>query len=341
MSALPQLTEKVGLAKACASLGLSRATVHRREQPKQPPVVSNRIPPLKLDLDEQATVLGELMSPRFVDRAPHQIYAVLLDEGRYLCSIRTMYRLLAQQHAVRERRRQRVHPVYARPELLAERPNQVWSWDITKLKTTVKWTYLYLYVLLDIFSRKVVGWLLSTRESAALARQLVARSVQREGICRDQLTLHADRGAAMRSKSLAELLVDLGIDPSFSRPRQSNDNPYSESLFKTTKYAPGFPECFTGIPHGRAVLSPFFEHYNQDHRHSGIGLMSPNAVHNGSAKRITAERQSTLNNAFDQHRNRFKGRQPRPPVVPDKAYINPPRTTDTAQGPTPSKLTKL
>ncbi len=340
MSALPQLADLAGTARACEGLGLSRATVYRKRRTK-PPILGARVPPLKLDESEQAAVLGELMSPRFVDRAPHQIYAILLDEGRYLCSIRTMYRLLAAQHAVRERRDQRVHPVYARPELLAEGPNQVWSWDITKLKTTVKWTYLYLYVLLDIFSRKVVGWLLSTRESAALARQLVGESVRREGIDRKQLTLHADRGAAMRSKSLAELLVDLGIDPSFSRPRQSNDNPFSESLFKTTKYAPAFPDCFGGIEHGRTVLGPFFEHYNHDHRHTGIGLMSPDAVHSGDDKRITAERLITLTDAFDRHPHRFKGRAPKPPQVPQKVYINPPRPTEAAANPsTEKKLTK-
>jgi putative transposase len=219
-------------------LGLSRATLHRQRSPKVRRTAI-RTPPLKLDAAEQAAVLGERMSPRFVDRAPQQIYAVLLDEGRYLCSVRTMYRLLAAQKAVRERREQRVHPVYARPELLAEAPNQLWSWDITKLKTTVKWTYVYLYVVLDVYSRYVVGWLLSTRESAALARERVEQTALREAVLKDQLTLHADRGAPMRSKTLAERLVDLGIEARFSRPQQSNDNPYSESLFKTTKY-PGF-----------------------------------------------------------------------------------------------------
>ena len=340
MSALPQLAELTSTSRACDALGLSRATVYRKRRPK-PPILTARIPPLKLNETEQTAVLGELMSPRFVDRAPHQIYAILLDEGRYLCSIRTMYRLLATQHAVRERRAQRVHPVYARPELLAEGPNQVWSWDITKLKTTVKWTYLYLYVLLDIFSRKAVGWLLSTRESAALARQLVSQSAKREGIDREQLTLHADRGAVMRSKSLAELLVDLGIDPSFSRPRQSNDNPFRESLFKTTKYAPAFPDCFVSLTHGREFFGPFFEHYNAQHRHTGIGLMTPNNVHAGNASRITGERQTTLAAAFDRHPNRFKGRIPKPPQVPDKVYINPPRPTDDDPAPKPKKkLTK-
>lgn len=334
MSALPALATEVGTAKACGGLGLSRATLYRQHRPKVA-VIAARTPPLKLSDTEQAAVIGELMSERFVDRAPHQVYATLLDEGRYLCSIRTMYRLLAAQQAVRERRDQRVHPVYARPELLAEAPGQLWSWDITKLKTSVKWTYLYLYVVLDVFSRYVVGWLLSTKESAALARELVEQSALREAIPRGQLTLHADRGAPMRSKTLAEKLVDLGIEPSFARPRQSNDNPFSESWFKTAKYAPDFPDCFESTEHARAVLTPFFEHYNHRHRHTGIGLMTPAAVHRGDAPRITAARTITLGTAFDLHPHRFKGRPPQPPRVPDKVYINPPLTKGDTNPDTP------
>ena len=251
MIALPALSAAVGPAKACHGLGLSRATVARQRRPKTSSVATTRVPPLKLSDSERQIVLDELTGERFVDRAPHQVYATLLDEDRYLCSIRTMYRVLAGARAVRERRAQRTHPVYARPELLAEAPGQLWSWDITKLRTSVKWTYLYLYVVLDVFSRYVVGWLLSTRESAALARELVEQSALREAIPRHQLTLHADRGAPMRSKTLAEKLVDLGIEPSFSRPRQSNDNPFSESLFKTAKYAPDFPDVFANTGHAR------------------------------------------------------------------------------------------
>lgn len=332
MNALPELSAAVGMARACRSLGLSRATVYRRHRPRKP-APARGTPPLRLDASEQAAVINELMSPRFIDRAPHQIYACLLDEGRYLCSIRTMYRLLEARKAVCERRDQRVHPVYARPELLAEAPNELWSWDITKLKTTVKWTYVYLYVVLDVFSRYVVGWMLSTRESAALARELVEQTARREAVSMGQLTLHADRGAPMRSKTLAELLVDLGIEASFSRPHQSNDNPYSESLFKTAKYAPAFPACFAGMDHARDVLTPFFEHYNHHHRHTGIGLMTPAAVHRGDAPRITAARAKTLAAAFDQHPQRFKGRVPQPPCVPDKVYINPPLPEATTTAP--------
>lgn len=329
MSAVPALAAAVGSVQACNALGLSRATVARRRRPKTPGAATTRVPPLKLSDSERQIVLAELTSERFVDRAPRQVYATLLDEDRYLCSIRTMYRVLASERAVRERRAQRVHPAHARPELLAEAPGQLWSWDITKLRTSVKWTYLYLYVVLDVFSRYVVGWLLSTRESAALARELVEQCALREAIPRDQLTLHADRGAPMRSKTLAEKLVDLGIEPSFSRPRQSNDNPFSESLFKTAKYAPDFPDVFENTGHARDVLTPFFEHYNHEHRHSGIGLLTPAAMHRGEAPRITAARSITLSAAFERNPQRFKGRQPQPPRVPEKVYINPPLTEDS------------
>ena len=280
-------------------------------------------------------MLDELMSPRFVDRAPHQVVATLLDENRYLCSTRTMYRLLAAQKAVRERREQRVHPVYARPELMACASNQLWSWDITKLKTRVKWSYLYLYVVLDVFSRYIVGWMLSTREAGMLARELVEQSVEREKVPHGQLTLHADRGAPMRSKTLAELMVDLGVDASFSRPYTSDDNPFSESLFKTAKVAPDFPDCFTGIDHARDVVTAFVEHYNHHHRHTGIGLMTPATRHRGAAPQITAARAMALSSTFARTPLRFKGRVPQPPRVPDKVYINPPRTEEPAPDPSP------
>ena len=328
MSTVARLAPAIGTAKACASLGIARATHYRQRHPKIPKPI-RRTSPLQLADEERANVLDTLMSPRFVDYPPAQVYAIMLDEGRYLCSIRTMYRLLASQQAVRERRDQRIHPVYARPELIAQAPNEVWSWDITKLKTTVKWTYFYLYVVMDIFSRYIVGWTLSTRETGALARDFVETCVQRENISPEQLTLHADRGSPMRSKTLNELLVDLGIEASFSRPHQSNDNPFSESLFKTAKYSPTFPACFESREHARAVIAPFVEHYNHQHRHSGIGLMTPAAVHRGQATAITAARALTLNEAFVLHPQRFKGKPPVPPVVPDKVYINPPLNEDS------------
>jgi putative transposase len=328
MSVLPALAAVVGQSRACEGLGLSRATMARRGRTAAP-AAGRRSSPLRLSDEERSAVLAELTCERFVDRAPHQVYATLLDEGRYLCSIRTMYRLLAEQRAVRERRAQRKHVAYARPELLAQAPGQLWSWDITKLKTSVRWTYLYLYVILDVFSRYVVGWLLSTRESGALARELVEHCAQREGIPAAQLTLHADRGAPMRSKTLSEKLVELGIEPSFSRPRQSNDNPFSESCFKTLKYAPAFPDRFESIDHARAVLSQFFEHYNHHHRHTGIGLMTPATVHRGEAAGLTQARARVLLDAFDRTPLRFKGRAPQPPKLPSTVYINPPVAQET------------
>lgn len=328
MSALPELAAEVGITRACDRLGLSRATLHRQGRVKPPKPTTKRRPPLQLCEAEQSAVLGELMSPRFADLAPHQVYAILLDEDRYLCSIRTMYRLLAAQQAVGERRNQRPHVIHARPELETSAPNQLWSWDITKLKTSVKWTYIYLYVVLDVYSRYVVGWLISTKENAALAREVVEQSALRQAVPAGQLILHADRGAAMRSKSLAEKLTDLGIEPSFSRPRQSNDNPFSEALFKTTKYAPTCPDRFESMDHARAVLTPFFQHYNENHRHTGIGLMTPAAVHRGEAPTVTTARQLTLDAALERNPIRFKGRRPAPPIVPKTVYINPPLDKD-------------
>ena len=329
MKAATVLSATVGTSRACAGLGVARATLYRQRRPKVSVPVRRR-PPLQLAEAEHAIVLDTLMSLRFVDYPPAQVYAILLDEGSYVCSIRTMYRVLASAQAVRERRDQRIHPVYARPELIAQAPNEVWSWDITKLKTTVKWTYFYLYVVVDIFSRYVVGWMLSTRETGALARDFVEQIALREDIPADQVTLHSDRGAPMRSKTLAEKLTDLGIEASFGRPQQSNDNPFSESLFRTLKYSPTFPDRFDSMDHARVVLTSFFDHYNHRHRHSGIGLMTPAAVHHGHAGAITTARGLTLNAAFALHPQRFKGRPPQPPTVPDTVYINPPLTKDTA-----------
>lgn len=271
-----------------------------------------------------------------VDPTPRQVYAILLDEDPYLCSIRTMYRLLAALQAVGERRNQRPHVVHARPELETSAPNQLWSWDITKLKTSVKWTYIDLCVVLDVCSRYVVGWLISTKENAALARELVEQSALRQEVPAGQLTLHADRGAAMRSKSLAEKLTDLRIEPSFSRPRQSNDIPFSEALFKTIKYAPACPDRFESMDHARAVMTPFFEHYNEHHRHTGIGLMTPAAVHRGDAPTITAARHLTLGAAFERNPLRFKGLRPSPPTIPETVYIT--RGSTRSRSPVPTAI---
>ncbi len=266
---------------------------------------------------------------RFVDKAPAQVWATLLDEGTYLCSIRTMYRILEEHGEVRERRNQRRHPNYTKPELLAEAPNQVWSWDITKLRGPVKWTYYYLYVILDIFSRYVVGWMLAHRESAALAQRLIAESCRKQDIEPDQLTLHADRGSSMRSKPVALLLADLGVTKTHSRPYVSNDNPYSESQFKTMKYCPQFPSRFGSAEDGRLFCGGFFDYYNYEHRHSGIGFMTPADVHYGRAEQLTTARRQILLEAHRTHPERFVRGTPQPPVLPPQAWINPPTEKTT------------
>ena len=269
-------------------------------------------------------VLEALNSERFCDTAPAAVYATLLDEGGYLCSTRTMYRILSDAGQVRERRDQLRHPSYAKPELLATRPNQVWSWDITKLKGPVKWTYYYLYVILDIFSRYVVGWMVAMRESSELAKRLINETCDKQGIEPYMLNLHADRGSSMKSKPVALLLTDLGVTKTHSRPYTSNDNPYSEAQFKTLKYRPGFPRRFGSIEDARFFCQDFFTWYNTAHRHSGIGYMTPESVHYGRARRITESRQFTLLDAFAAHPDRFVNKVPQPPVVPLAVWINKP-----------------
>jgi transposase InsO family protein len=274
---------------------------------------------------ERDGLLAILNSERFADRAPASIFATLLDEGRYHGSIRTMHRLLAAQNLAGERRRQRIHPAYAKPQLLAVRPNEVWSWDITKLKGPAKWTCFHLYVILDIFSRYVVGWMVAPRESAELAEQLIADTIAKQNIAPGTLTLHADRGTSMRSKPVAALLVDLEVMKTHSRPHVSDDNPYSESQFKTMKYRPDFPERFGSIEDARAHCQHFFHWYHHEHRHSGIGLMPPAAMHDGTAASLTAQRAVTLDAAFAANPIRFKGVAPQPPKLPTAAWINPPK----------------
>jgi len=277
-----------------------------------------------LDEAENQLVLDTLNSERFTDTAPAAVHATLLDEGVYLGSVRTMYRVLGANGASRERRNQRVHPAYTKPELLAVAPNQVWSWDITKLKGPAKWTCFHLYVILDIFSRLVVGWLIAEREDADLAQQLIADSVARHDIEPGTLTLHADRGTSMRSKPVAALLVDLDIAKSHSRPYVSDDNPYSEAQFKTLKYQPDFPDRFGCIEDARAYCQTFFLWYNTVHRHSGVGYMTPHSVHHGLAEQLRSMRQAVLDEAFLATPNRFKGRRPEPHALPTAVWINPP-----------------
>jgi len=273
---------------------------------------------------ERQTVLAQLNSERFVDQVPAQVYATLLDEGQYLCSVRTMYRILDQHDQVRERRNLLRHPAYQKPERLATGPNQVWSWDITKLLGPAKWTYFYLYVILDIFSRYAVGWMVASRESATLAEKLIRETCQKQGIAPGQLTVHADRGSSMTSRPVALLLADLGVTKTHSRPYNSNDNPFSESHFKTFKYRPEFPDRFGCIQDARSFCQRFFSWYNTEHHHSGLGWLTPQVVHGGQSAAVLAARQKVLNRAFRTTPERFVRKPPQSPRLLDKVWINPP-----------------
>ena len=340
------LAQTVGIQEACAALGVSRAGFYRERGRRQSagaaPVASTKpvspepvrpAHPRALDAAERHTVLDLLHSARFCDVSPAEAYATLLDEGAYLASERTMYRILAAESETGERRNQRVHPAYTRPELLATAPNQVWSWDITKLLGPAKWTYFHLYVILDIYSRYVVGWMLAYREAAALAEELIAATAAKQQIPPAQLTLHADRGTSMTSKPVAFLLADLGITKTHSRPHVSDDNPYSESQFKTLKYRPGFPARFTSMEEARAFCQDFFTWYNTAHRHAGIGLFTPEVVHYGRAEALHAVRRHVLATAYAAHPERFVRRAPEPPPLPTAAWINPPPPTPAGAGP--------
>ncbi len=327
MKAAISLSSDMGVKAACESLGVSRAGFYRERSKRHLKLVGPKVystPSRALSGDERQDVLDILHSDRFVDKAPAQVYATLLDEGEYHCSIRTMYRILEENQEVRERRDQLRHPEYKKPELLATGSNQVWSWDITKLSGSVKWSYFYLYVILDIFSRYVVGWMVAHREAAALATKLIRESCEKQGIEEGQLIIHADRGSSMRSKAVALLLSDLGVTKTHSRPYTSNDNPYSEAQFKTMKYRPEFPKRFGSIEDARSFSRSFFEWYNKEHRHSGIGLLTPEAVHYGKAEEVRQTRQKTLLEAYRLHPERFVNKVPKPPELPKATWINKP-----------------
>lgn len=322
MKAIQDLAQGVKVRSACQAFDFPRSSYYRRNRPNA--LKGRPAPPLALSAEEKQGVIAVLNSTRFMDQAPREIYATLLDEAVYLCSIRTMYRILDSQNEVRERRDQLRHPNYQKPELLATTPNQVWSWDITKLKGPAKWTYYYLYVVLDIFSRYVVGWMVAHQESAALAKKLIAQSCEKQAVPPGQLTIHADRGSSMTSKPVAFLLADLGITQTHSRPYVSDDNPFSEAQFKTLKYRPDFPERFGSLEDARAFSHPFFDWYNNRHYHSGLGLLIPADVHYGRADFVIKERQLVLEQAFEKYPNRFKGKKPKPLPLPQKAWINKP-----------------
>jgi putative transposase len=321
----------LGTKAACAAVGRPRATHYRHQAPPRPKSTTPRpAPPNKLTDDEMGVILDVLRSPRFVDLSPAQVFHIVLDEGRYLASVSTYYRLLRANGEARERRRQATHPPRVRPELVARRPLVVWSWDITKLKGPKNGEYYDLYVVLDIFSRYVVAWLVAPSESGELAKELIADAVARHQVPPGQLTVHADRGSSMTSNPVVELLAFLGIGRTHSRPHVSNDNPFSESQFKTLKYCPAFPERFGCIEDARAFSETFFTYYNHEHRHSGIGYHTPASVHYGTATEVRAQRQTTLDDAYAANPARFRHRRPEPPKLPTVAWINEP-TEDAAQ----------
>jgi putative transposase len=308
----------------CAGLGIGRASFYRWQRPGRR-AVTEPIYPRALSVKERQDVLEVVNSERFCDQAPGEVYATLLDEGRYLCSERTMYRILAGHQQVRERRDQIRHPRYQAPELIANRPNEVWSWDITKLLGPAKWTYFYLYVILDIFSRYVVGWMLGYRESGELAKKLIEQTLERHNIFAGTLTVHADRGAPMTSKAVAFFLAELGVTKTHSRPYVSNDNPYSESQFKTMKYRPEFPDRFGCYQDAHRFCAEFFPWYNHEHHHSGLGYLTPYEVHNGLAQKRREQRAGVLRQAYEKYPQRFVRGLPNPALLPTAAWINKPK----------------
>ncbi len=325
MSAILGAATLIGVAAACLALGVPKASFYRRRAPVLGPSKPRPTPARALSPAEREQVLEVLHEPRFADLAPAEVHATLLDEGRHLCSLRTMHRVLAANAEVRERRNQRRHPPYAAPELLATGPNQVWSWDITKLKGPGKWDSFHLYVILDVFSRYVVGWMIADRESATLAKKLIAETCRRQGIEPGQLTIHADRGTSMTSKPLALLLADLGVHKTHSRPHTSDDNPFSEAQFKTLKYRPGFPDRFGSIEDARAFCVDFFDWYNNDHHHDGIARFTPHDVHCGLVEQRLSERQAVMNAAYLAHPERFPNGPPTVARPPTAVWINPPK----------------
>jgi putative transposase len=324
MGLVVELSQEVGKVRACAALGLPRASLYRSSRARSGEARPRPSPPRTLRPEERQLVLETMNSQEFLDKAPAEVYATLLDRRQYLCSIRTMYRILDENGEVRERRDQLRHPAYKKPELLATGPNQVWSWDITKLRGPQKWTYYYLYVILDIFSRYPVGWMLAERESAVLAERLIEETQEKQGIKPGELTVHMDRGAPMTAKSFALLLADLGIAKSYSRPHVSDDNPFIEAHFKTVKYMPDFPEEFGSVQDARAYCRRFFQWYAMEHHHWGIALLTPYQVHYGLGELVTTQRQEVLTQAYAKHPDRFVRKPPRALSLPTAVWINSP-----------------
>ncbi len=334
--AIAVLAPRIGTRAACAAAGVPQASWYRRHRSSPAPLRPAPVPhrdrrqPRALNLAERRAILDMLHSERFADTAPAEAWAILLDEGVYLASVSTFYRVLREAGESRERRAQAVHPAAVKPELVATGPNQVYSWDITKLHGPAKWTYYYLYVILDIYSRYAAGWMVATCESAALAEKLIAETCAKQGITRGQLSVHADRGSSMTSKPVALLLADLGVTQSHSRPHVSNDNPYSEAQFKTLKYRPGFPARFGSIEAARAHCQDFFPWYNNDHRHGGLGLHTAADVHYRRARAVQAARADVLTAAYHARPERFVRKPPAPPKLPGTSWINPPEEKEAA-----------
>ena len=324
MQTVQRVAPELGVTATCAAFGVARSTYYRHRQVRFGPRKRRPSPPRRLPDSERKQVLTVLNQPHFVDLAPAEVYAKLLEQGRYLCSVRTMHRILAENAQSRERRNQLRHPKYKRPELVAEAPNELWSWDITKLRGPAKWTYYYLYVIIDVFSRYVVGWMVAHRESAKLAEKLIGQSCARQGIEPGELTLHADRGSSMTSKAVAFLLADLGVTKTHSRPYTSNDNPYSEAQFKTMKYRPDFPARFGALEDARNFCVPFFDWYNNDHHHCGLSGFTPADVHFGRVEQLAAQRQVVLDAAYNATPQRFPNGRPLVRQPQRQVWINNP-----------------
>lgn len=349
-AAVTELAPVTGVADACRVLDVPRSTYYRRQCSSAVdehcraahPGRATRRSPRALSGEERVRIGAVLNSERFADCAPREVYATLLDEGIYLCSWPTMYRILREADAVRRRRDQRRAGTYTKPELLATRANQLWRWDITKLKGPTTWTYYYLYVILDVYSRYVVGWMIAERETAELAEVFIAETCAKEGIAPEQLTLHADRGSAMTSQCVAHLLVDLGVTKTHSRPQVSNDNPFSEAQFKTVKYHPSTPDRFGSVEDARIWARELFQWYNHAHHHTGIALLTPATVHRGQAPAVLAARLDVLRAAYHAHPERFVRGAPRPAELPAAVWINPPVGEPTTAPPmfdAPTELT--
>jgi len=333
IATIEQLAKTVSVRRACQALEVPRSALYRmRPAAGLARKLERRVSPRALQPSEQAEVRQVLNSERFADQTPREVYATLIDEGTYLCSWRTMYRILDENQEVRERRNQLRHPNYAKPELLATQPNQLWSWDITKLLGPTKWTYYYLYNILDVFSRYSVGWMIAERESAALAEELIAATCVRQNIQPQQLTIHADRGSSMTSKPVALLMADLGVTKTHSRPHVSNDNPFSESQFKTLKYRPDYPARFGCQADARSWAAEFFRWYNYQHHHTALGLLTPADVHFKRTQPILDQRQSVLQAAYRKNPERFVKGVSIPTQLPSAVWINPPKTARTFEG---------